>query len=129
MQSVILSIRPHWCREIIALRKYVEVRKSHPNTNGEFRVYLYETKQGRGAVVGECVCWFMEKVAQRDYSVSMVAGSCLTSGQISEYAKGKPIYGWYVAQVIEYEAPKPLSEFGLQRAPQSWCYIRGRTDG
>ena len=27
---------------------------------------------------------------------------------------------------MKYEVPKPLTEFGLKRPPQSWCYLKTR---
>jgi len=124
MIDVLLSIRPNWCKKILTGEKSVELRKSHPRIEGEFRVYLYETKSGRGMIVGECICWFIERAEQRSYSPVMLEGSCLTFDQISDYAKNKPVYGWYLAKVTEYKMPRPLSALGLQRAPQSWCYVK-----
>lgn len=124
MIDVLASIRPFWCKKILRREKPIELRKSHPNTEEPFRVYLYETKVGRGMVVGECICWFMEKAYQRSYSATMVEGSCLSVDQINAYAKNKPVYGWYLAKVTEYKKPRPLSDFGIERAPQSWCYVK-----
>lgn len=123
MIDILLSIQPHWCKEILSLRKPVELRKTCPRPSTPFRVYLYETKAGRGMVVGECVCWMVEKAAQRAYSQVMIEGSELSSDEIAAYGKGHTVCGWYLAKVKEYERPRPLSDFGLQRAPQSWCYV------
>lgn len=128
MIDVLISIRPSWCHLILSGQKFVELRKSSPKLAPvpcPFRVYLYETKLGRGAIVGECICWLIEKAEQRSCSVAMVEGSCSTFDQIAAYAKSKPVYGWYLAKVTEYKTPQPLSDLGIQRAPQSWCYIKG----
>ena len=124
MIDVLLSIRPVWCRKIFRHEKLVELRKSSPRIAAPFRVYLYETKEGRGAVVGECTCWFVEKAVQRSYSPVILESSCLSFEQINEYGKGKTVYGWYLAKVTEYKDLRPLSDFGVQRAPQSWCYVK-----
>jgi len=124
MIDVLLSVRPRWCRKILKREKPVELRKSRPRLKGAFRVYLYETRQGRGAVVGECICLAVEIAAPRIYSPEMVEGSCLSIEEIDTYANGRPVYGWYLAKITEYKHPRPLSDFNLQRAPQSWCYIR-----
>lgn len=125
MIDVLLSIRPNWCKKILSGEKSVELRKSRPRIDVPFHVYLYETRQGRGAIVGECICFFVEKSEQRSCSIAMIEGSCLTIDQINEYSKGKFLYGWYLAKVLEYQTPKQLSDFDFQRAPQSWCYIKG----
>ena len=124
MIDILLSVRPFWCGKIIALQKPIELRKSRPHGDTPYHIYLYETKQGRGKVVGECICSSIEKAVEQFDRIAMVEGSCLTLDQINAYSKRKPVYGWYLAKVVEYTTPKPLSDFGLQRAPQSWCYIK-----
>ena len=31
-------------------------------------------------------------------------------------------YGWHISDLVIYDEPKELSEFGLKKPPQSWCY-------
>lgn len=53
--------------------------------------------------------------------------SCLTLDELLEYA-GEPtriLYGWYISDLKIYDKPKMLSDFGLKRPPQSWCYVVG----
>lgn len=126
MISVLASIRPFWSRKILAREKTVEIRRTAPRAaNGEpFRVYLYETRPGAAAVVGEVICFFTEKAKTRPYNAMMVQGSCLSLEEIKEYAKGKAFWGWHIFNVVEYQEPVPLERFGLTRAPQSWCYVK-----
>lgn len=126
MPDILLSIRPRWLRKIFDGEKTVELRKSRPNgdTVLPVKVYFYETRAGRGAVVGEGLCYFIEKTEKPPYSYSLVLCSGLMAPDISRYANGKPIYGWYLSKVVEYKTPRPLSDFGLNRAPQSWCYVK-----
>lgn len=44
MKSVLLSIRPNWCKMIWSGMKTVEVRKTRPKMETPFRVYVYCTK-------------------------------------------------------------------------------------
>lgn len=80
-----------------------------------------------GKVIGEFICdniinlfanskfWMDEKAVKQ---------SCLTENQIREYANGQEsIYGWHISDLQIYDKPRKLSEFGLNRAPQSWCYV------
>lgn len=46
----------------------------------------------------------------------------LTEKEMLSYG-GK--YGWHISNLTIYAEPKELSEFGLKRAPQSWCYVEG----
>lgn len=72
-KAVLISIRPKWCELIASGEKTIEVRKTRPNIETPFVVYIYETKarsdmptfidedghvlcKGRGQVIGEFVC-------------------------------------------------------------------------
>ena len=48
----------------------------------------------------------------------------ISSKEFSEYKGNKEVlYGWGIENVIVFEQPKELSEFGLKRPPQSWQYV------
>jgi predicted transcriptional regulator len=121
MKSVMLSLKPQWCRKILSGEKTVEIRKTIPRCQCPFKVYLYETKLGCGAVVGECLCYCVGKL---DYLYDMTAASCLSPWQVQQYACGKNIYGWFLSSVVQYDNPRPITDFGFHRAPQSWCYAK-----
>jgi predicted transcriptional regulator len=115
------SIQPFWTQKIKAGIKTRELRKSKPkNIHYPFTVFMYETKQGAGAVVGEYTC---RCIIRTNLDVAAEPGSCVPLRRISEYRKGGFIFGWDISNVIFYDTPKPLSDFGLSRAPQSWCYV------
>lgn len=118
-----LSLNPYWDRKILRGEKTADIRKSMPHGECPFRVLLYETKfeKGCGAVVGECVCYSADQI--QDYS-TVTAFSLLSVPELAEYAGSRKIYAWFLAEVVQYSEPRTLSEFGLKRAPQSWCYVR-----
>ena len=43
MKSVLISIRPEWCEKIASGEKTMEVRKTKPNLDTPFKVYIYCT--------------------------------------------------------------------------------------
>ena len=45
MKSILMSIRPEWCKKIFDGEKTIEVRKSRPSIPTPFKVYLYCTKE------------------------------------------------------------------------------------
>lgn len=47
----------------------------------------------------------------------------LSIEETKEYLNGKIGYLWYISELETFDEPKPLSEFGLKRAPQSWRYV------
>ena len=71
MKSILMSIRPEWCKKIFDGEKTIEVRKTRPLIDMPFKVFVYETKTqfvksirgacttfgyGRGKVIGSFVC-------------------------------------------------------------------------
>ena len=50
--------------------------------------------------------------------------SCLNNDQLNAYGKGNTLYAWHIDNLKIFDKPKELSEFGLKRAPQSWCYAK-----
>lgn len=117
--EIILSLKPKWCEKIFSGEKNIEVRKTIPRKGLPFRVFVYETKEGKGAIVGEFV---VDRVGC-DYRNWDEGNSCMTKEELFEYGKGKA-YGWCIASYKQYYISKKLSVFGLKRAPQSWCYVR-----
>lgn len=52
--------------------------------------------------------------------------SCLTKHEIKNYelSPGRfGVFGWHISDLVIYDEPKELREFGLTRPPQSWCYV------
>lgn len=57
-------------------------------------------------------------------TVAKVVGrTCLSVDEIRKYANGGKIYVWEISDLVIFDQPKDLSEFGLRRAPQSWQYV------
>ena len=53
----------------------------------------------------------------------LVDCSKMKASQIHAYLKGKGGYAWHISDLEIFDEPKKLSDFGLKRAPQSWCYV------
>ena len=158
--SVIISIRPEWCRKIITGEKTLEIRKTKPKLETPFKCYIYCTHSGSGEffksslysdiawwngeqwgkkigkVIGEFTCngfytyssVFPEANTLPEFIV--LRRSCLTHEQIAQYENPNVIgttlmcgvHAWDVSDVVVYDRPKDLSEFGFKHAPQSWAY-------
>ena len=43
---------------------------------------------------------------------------------IESMPNGKDVCGWHISDLVIYDQPKELCDFGIKRAPQSWCYVR-----
>lgn len=82
-----------------------------------------------GKVIGEFVCdrvilAYMDDFDYPYYDISYddLRETCLSQSMLFDYAKGEPVYGWHISDLIIYYKPKDLSDFGMERPPQSWCY-------
>ena len=88
---------------------------------------------GAGAVVGFFSCGAYEATnaftlhdfkGKEELRRSFITRSCLTEDELVAYAQDSAIYGWRVNMVVRFPKPRPLSDFGLTRAPQSWQYLK-----
>lgn len=135
---VILSVRPKWCELIASGQKTVEVRKSKPNLEIPFKVYIYQTKQSwvyniyseiadwKGKVIGEFICdEIVEHIPTEDYGMYYVDDdtlkyACMTAAQSWQYGRGRPLYGWHISNLKIYDKPKELSDF--KKLNRNCCY-------
>ena len=51
--------------------------------------------------------------------------ACLDIVELCAYGKGKPLYAWHIDELVIFDQPKELSEFGITKAPQSYQYVKG----
>ncbi len=123
MTEILISIQPKWCEKIMKLQKRWEMRKVRPTAPGPYRVFIYQTEGG--GVIGEFVCDAFETVSPGGLTREVLNDTQLTREEALAYMDGKPVYLWRIRSLVDYPEPKPLSAYGLDRAPQSWCYLKG----
>ena len=85
---------------------------------------------GNSKVIGEFVCDKIitvdcDSVAPFDKESGKYIDkeTCLDRDMLWKYTYGSCTYGLHMSDLKIYDTPKELSEFGLKRAPQSWCYV------
>ena len=139
-KAVLISIQPKWCELIASGKKTVEVRKSKPNLDPPFKVYIYCTKAPKGwvhigknlqldtKVIGEFICKDIEVLKRNTIfnAPALYSQSRLTRDEYFGYIGNKTAYIWYISDLVIYDKPKELSEFGLTKPPQSWQYVEER---
>ena len=145
MKSVLISIRPKWCKKIVNGQKTIEVRKTRPKLELPFKCYIYQT-MGDG-VIGEFVCDAITRVNICGFwndsgkqLENRLKGTCMTAEEFCNYLGIQVGYGWHIADLRIYDTPRELREFtGLRqtkfgaepmpitRPPQSWCYVEEQT--
>ena len=174
MKSVLRSVKPYWFYLICEGIKRIEVGKTAPQSDEwDNTVYLYCSKDMRsfsripeqhrekykkylGTVGAKFVCYEIEDILyllESDLVMTFLpkytspAGSCLTSEELLQYGKGKPLYGWHISDLKIYDKPRELGWFRkpceyahesykcypdncarcpwntVTRPPQSWQYV------
>lgn len=97
-----------------------------------------------GNVMGEFLCDQIDtfRPVNEPYGIydvddDYVLQTCLENGALWDYGHGKTLYGWHIAGLEIYDAPKKLEEFRvpelptglryevdvIKRPPQSWRYV------
>ena len=137
-KAVMLSIRPKWVEKIASGEKIVEVRKTRPKLKTPIKCYIYQTGKNllkavfgsdfnkSGFVIGEFVCDEISGYDSDDilYFTRLCDTSCASKVELLGYKKDSDyLFGWHISDLKIYDEPKELSEFGLKRPPQSWCYV------
>jgi len=137
--GIVLSLHPEWWKLMKEGKKLLEIRKTRPRGNGPYTVIVYVT--GGVGVVGEFVCDCFYKIEtipeivtwalppqESGTPYNLERASCLTKKQLEQYAgeSGKPLWGWHITKLTEYEKTLSLSEIKMKQAPQSWCYLGGQ---
>ena len=116
--NVILSIHPELAKLIYEGKKTLELRKNIPMNTVNI-VYLYET-----APICK-VTGFFKYLLHKDI---ITEKSCVPVEEIKNYfGKSEEIFGWICNaghKGNQFAYPVELSEFGIKRPPQSWCYTK-----
>lgn len=89
MKSVMISIQPKWCEKIASGKKTVELRKTKPNIETPFKVYIYCTKpKGKydyGLCIDRGVCGTLKSVgllAKCNYEFAVKNEMPILSGKV-----------------------------------------------
>ena len=152
MKAIMISIQPQYVEKILNGEKTIEIRKTMPKCELPCKVYIYCTK---GKKLYKCVSNFDEDLLnskvvaeftlnkvdtlERDlndwlpknrYDVSNDLLKDINSNQeqLWNYGQGKTLYAWHIDDLKVYDKPKELSEFGIKRTFQNWCYVEELED-
>jgi len=126
--SVILSIHPEYSRKILAGKKTWEFRKRIWNDENVSMIYIYETAP-TSAIVG--VIKDFEIFRDRPWKLYDEAGqgSGIDFDEFDDYFENVEIgYGIQIYSVVGFFEPIALSDFGISKPPQNFCYILSTTE-
>ena len=142
MKSILISIKPKWVAKILNREKTTEIRKTAPKCDLPIDVFIYCTKKDNGLrywgyhMGGRIFAKFTLKKRERIYITAkeqaktfslspeeLCKSLCLDEEEIWNYLKNGNGYVWHISDLKIFDKPMELSDFGLKRAPQSWCYV------
>ena len=83
---------------------------------------------GNRKIIGEFICskieeFYMDDNGDYEISDDDLICSCLTGKKLKKYGKGNPLYMWRISNLVIYDKPKELADFGKNKPPQSWYYV------
>ena len=121
--KVLMSIRTEYTNKILDKIKLYELRKKPLNENVD-TVIIYSSGKVK-KVVGE---FKIDKIIKDSPDNIWNLGEevlGIDKKSFYEYFKhSKYAYAIKIKDVIKYDTPKDLSDFGIKKAPQSFCYIK-----
>jgi len=123
--TIIISIRPKFCKEIYLGQKRVELRRKigYKFTPGE-KIYIYTSKSGLG-ITGEMIISSVQKMPVPEIEKAYLSAARIGKDEFySYYQNCENGFVISLANVIEYKAPITLEELKLIgfRPPQSFMY-------
>lgn len=126
LQEKTIEVRKGFPKDI-EWNKVVHIYCSKDKKSFNLIPVQYQPLMGKfiGKVIGEFICDKITKYIAYStdkgsklckkpffYACLPLQEMCLTSKQIEDYGKGKPLYGWHISDLKIYDKPKELSEFG-----------------
>ena len=119
--AAVFALKPEWADLILSGAKTVEIRRGRMKRMIG-RMLIYRT--GTGLIVGEVRVKGMHAAPPETIWRGYGTESRIPKNLFDEYAKGADrLYAYRLENPIRYGKPKTLSDIGLKRAPQSWCYL------
>lgn len=121
--KILMSIRTEYTNKILDKIKLYELRKKPFNENVD-TVIIYSSGKVK-KVVGE---FKIDKIIKDSPDNIWNLGEevlGIDKKSFYEYFKNSEFaYAIKIKDVIKYDIPKDLKDFGINKAPQSFCYIK-----
>lgn len=122
MQAILLSIKPEYAEQIFAGIKRYEYRKRLPREEVS-KLVIYATNPVK-QVIGEVKLeGFLS--GSPDYIWERTKKDAgITQSKFRQYFEGTmKAYALVLGEIIVYESPRSLNDFGVLNAPQSFVYL------
>lgn len=121
--KILMSIKTEYANKIFSGEKLFELRKR--NLKDEVKTIVVYSSGKTKKVIGEFdIDYIIKDSPDKIWDLGKeVLG--IDKKSFYEYFKhSKYAYAIKVKKIIKYNLPKDLSDFGIKKAPQSFCYLK-----
>lgn len=123
MRKIMLSIKPCFVEEILAGRKLVEYRKRIPQDYTVSQVLIYASYPIKRVVAEFKLGGYLAESPERLWQQTSEIGG-IDKDVFDKYFEKKDVaYAYQITNLQMLPIPIPLSDFGLKRGPQDYCYV------
>lgn len=122
MSTMLLSIKPKYAKVILEGKKQYEFRKSKPKS-GVNRIIFYASSPQK-QVVGEATIERIIEGTPKDiWEIAKTAAGITKEFYYSYYDGKDKAIAYKLKDVVIYDKPKNLEDYGIMQAPQSFIYL------
>lgn len=123
MKAIMISINPQYVEKILSGEKTYEYRKSMFHDRSVENLLIYE-KKPVCKVVAECHIDDVLVMPKHDLWELTKLQSGITEDFFNKYYGDKEVAkAIKISNVVRYDSPKELSDYGLKNAPQGFVYV------
>ena len=122
MATILLSIKPEYANRIFGGQKQYEYRKRIPKKEVS-KIVVYSSAPEQ-AVIGEIEVIKTLKMKPTPLWNSTKANAGISRSKYRKYFSGCTMaYAFVIGSFEKYPTSKPLADFNIQSAPQSFVYL------
>lgn len=122
MSAILLSIKPKYAKVILEGKKQYEFRKSRPK-DGVDQIIFYASSPQKEVVGEATIDKILEGTPTEIWEIAKTAAGITKRFYFSYYAGKDKAIAYKLKDVVVYEKPKALSDYGIRQAPQSFVYL------
>lgn len=130
MKTIIMTIKPVYLGNIRRGKKVYELRKRAPVCDIPYKVLCCESGAD-GRIVAEFIVDEEKVLFPNEITAdpALLDELCLDKFGVNYYLKFEQGHLLHVSDLVDYCSAKGrkvlnVRDFGLERAPQSWCYVK-----
>lgn len=122
MRDIVASIHPRHAQAILNGTKTIELRRKLPKRSVGL-MYIYETAP-TSMVIGAVQVMAVDERQKGEMWAVHGPWSGVTETEFYDYFDGAALAGGLVLRYPDnFKAAYPITDLGLTRPPQSWCYV------